>query len=79
MLARARTQLEANECAEVARQIRLLMERSGLSEAEFASRIGVGTHELSTYMAGTASPSAALLVRMRRLSDRFARMRSARS
>jgi len=79
VLGRARTQLEANECAEVARQIRLLMERSGLSETEFASRIGVGTQELSTYTAGTTSPSAALLVRMRRLSDRFARMRSARS
>lgn len=79
VLARARTQLEANECAEVARQIRLLMERSGLSETEFASRVGVGTQELSTYLGGTTSPSAALLVRMRRLSDRFARMRSARS
>ncbi|HEX7824889.1 MAG TPA: helix-turn-helix transcriptional regulator, partial [Mycobacterium sp.] len=65
--------------AEVARQIRLLMERSGLSETEFASRIGGGAQELSTYVAGTTSPSAALLVRMRRLSDRFARMRSARS
>ena len=54
-------------------------ERSGLSETEFASRIGVGAQELSTYVAGTTSPSAALLVRMRRLSDRFARMRSARS
>ncbi|MUL67435.1 transcriptional regulator [Mycobacterium sp. CBMA 234] len=78
VLGRARAQLEANECAEVARQIRLLIERSGLSETEFASRVGVGAQELSKYLTGSTSPSAALFVRMRRLSDRFARMRSAR-
>jgi DNA-binding transcriptional regulator YiaG len=79
VLTRTRAQLEANECAEVARQIRLLMDRSGLSQTEFASRIGVGAEELSTYLEGATSPSAALLVRMRRLSDRFARIRSTRS
>ncbi|MDR3662881.1 MAG: helix-turn-helix transcriptional regulator [Mycobacterium sp.] len=79
VLTRTRAQLEANECAEVGRQIRLLMDRSGLSEHEFASRTGIGAKELSTYLQGATSPSAALLVRMRRLSDRFARIRSPRS
>jgi len=78
VLARTRAHLEANECEEVARQIRLLVERSGLSVPEFASRIGVSGHELAAHLEGTSSPSASLLVRMRRLSDRFAKIRAAR-
>jgi hypothetical protein len=79
VLARTRTHLEANECEEVARQTRVLVERSGLGVPEFASRIGVRSDELSAYLEGTTSPSASLLVRMRRLSDRFAKIRAARS
>ena len=41
VLERARTHLEANERAEVARHVRLLIDRSGLGQHEFASRIGV--------------------------------------
>ena len=41
VLVRTREHLEANECAEVARHVRLLLERSGLAAQEFASRIGV--------------------------------------
>ncbi|MEZ0053401.1 hypothetical protein ABIA30_004430 [Mycobacterium sp. MAA66] len=78
VLARTRAHLEANECEEVARQIRLLLERSGLGVPEFASRIGVRGEELSAYLEGTTSPSASLLVRMRRLSDRFAKIRATR-
>jgi hypothetical protein len=79
VLARTRAHLEANECEEVARQIRVLLERSGLGVPEFASRIGVRSDELSAYLEGTTSPSASLLVRMRRLSDRFAKIRATRS
>lgn len=78
VLARTRAHLEANECEEVARQIRVLLERSGLGVPEFASRIGVRSDELSAYLEGTTSPSASLLVRMRRLSDRFAKIRATR-
>ncbi|WP_280825769.1 helix-turn-helix transcriptional regulator [Mycobacterium sp. OTB74] len=78
VLVRTRAHLEANECAEVARQVRLLLERSGLSDVEFASRIGAAGDELSAYLEGTTSPSASMLVRMRRLSDRFARARPGR-
>ncbi len=50
VLVRARSHLEANERAEVARHVRLLLDRSGLNEQEFASRIGVapsGSRDLS--------------------------------
>ena len=79
VLTRTREHLEANECAEVARNIQALMERSGLGPAEFASRIGVPTEEFGKYLSGAISPSASLMIRMRRLSDRFAKMRAQRS
>jgi hypothetical protein len=79
VLVRSREHLEANECAEVARHVRLLLDRSGLGQHEFASRIGVPTDRFSAYVEGTATPSASLMIRMRRLSDRFAKMRSERA
>jgi hypothetical protein len=79
VLERARTHLEANERAEVARHVRLLMDRSGLARQEFASRIGVAPDDLATYLDGSVSPSASLMIRMRRLSDRFVRVKNERS
>ncbi len=76
VLIRARNHLEANERAEAARHVRLLLDRSGLGEQEFASRIGVLTDDLAAYLDGTVSPPASLMIRMRRLSDRFAKMRA---
>lgn len=76
VLDRARAQLEANERAEVARHIKLLVDRSGLGQPEFASRIGVSADDLTAYLDGTVSPSASLMIRMRRLSDRFVRVKS---
>jgi hypothetical protein len=76
VLERARMHLEANERAEVARHVRLLMDRSGLAEQEFASRIGVEPGDLAAYLDGSISPSASLMVRMRRLSDRFVKVQS---
>jgi DNA-directed RNA polymerase specialized sigma24 family protein len=78
VLNRTREHLEANECAEVARHVQLLVERSGLGQQEFASRIGVPSQEFGTYLSGATSPSASLMIRMRRLSDRFAKMRNQR-
>lgn len=78
VLTRTREHLEANEREEVARHIRALLERSGLGQQEFASRIGVPTAEFATFLSGASSPSAALMVRMQRLSERFARMRTGR-
>ncbi|OBI82067.1 hypothetical protein [Mycobacterium sp. E740] len=78
VLTRTREHLEANERAEVARHVRVLLEHSGLGEQEFASRIGVPAQDFAAFLSGKTSPSAALMVRMKRLSDRFARMRSNR-
>ena len=47
VLTRAREHLEANERAEVAHHVRLLLERSGLGPQEFASRIGVPDEEFT--------------------------------
>ncbi|GBE63733.1 hypothetical protein MFM001_01950 [Mycobacterium sp. MFM001] len=78
VLDRARAHLEANEREEVARHVHLLMDRSGLGPREFASRIGVPVEELAGYLDARVSPSASLMIRMRRLSDRFAKSRSRR-
>ncbi|OBJ71253.1 hypothetical protein [Mycobacterium sp. 1274756.6] len=78
VLTRTRAHLEANERAEVARHVQLLIDRSGLGHPEFASRIGVPTEELSAYLDATVSPSASLMIRMRRLSDRFVKMKAQR-
>ncbi|MBW0016304.1 MAG: XRE family transcriptional regulator [Mycobacterium sp.] len=79
VLDRSRAHLEANERAEVARHVRLLIERSGLAELEFASRIGVAPEDLAAYLDGSTSPSASLMIRIRRLSDRFVKVKSVRS
>jgi hypothetical protein len=79
VLERARTHLEANERAEVARHVRLLIDRSGLNQDEFASRVGVAPEDLAAYLDGTTSPSASLMIRIRRLSDRFVKVKSPRS
>ncbi|MCA2241309.1 MULTISPECIES: helix-turn-helix domain-containing protein [Mycobacterium] len=79
VLERARAHLDANERAEVARHVRLLVDRSGLAQREFASRIGVSAEELGGYLDGSTSPTAALMIRIRRLSDRFVKVKSGRS
>jgi DNA-binding transcriptional regulator YiaG len=63
---RARKAAEAAERETVAAEVKALVRSSGLSRAEFASRIGTSTSRLSTYVTGKVTPSAALLVRMRR-------------
>jgi DNA-binding transcriptional regulator YiaG len=79
VLTRSREALEADERGEVARQIQVLIERSGLGVREFASRIGTSGEDLAAYLQGDVSPSAAQMVRMRRLSDRFAKMKAQRA
>lgn len=79
VLVRAREHLAAAERAEVARHVQLLLNRSGLGAPEFASRIGVEVDEFNSYLDGDVSPSASLMIRMGRLSDRFAKIRAQRS
>lgn len=66
-IARARAERELQERAEVAARIRVYVERSGLSRAEFARRVGTSRTRLSTYCTGKVTPSAALMLRMSRL------------
>lgn len=74
VLSRAREQAEARERASVAAEIRAAVVRSGLSRAEFASRIGTSASRLSTYISGKVTPAATLMLRVRRVADRESAM-----
>jgi DNA-binding transcriptional regulator YiaG len=76
VVARARERAAESERAEVASQVRDMVERSGMSQRDFAERIGTSRSRLSTYMSGKVVPSAALMVRMRRVERRAARSTS---
>lgn len=65
----ARQEMEAAERAKVAAEIQRLINQSGLSRQEFASRIGTSASRLSTYATGKVVPSAALLVRMQHVAQ----------
>ncbi len=65
---RARKLAADSEREGVAAEIRHLVDRSGLSKQDFAERIGTSRSRLSTYMSGKVVPSAALMVRMRRVA-----------
>ena len=65
IVARAREAAEASERQAVAVEVVRLIDESGLSRAEFASRIGTSASRLSTYATGKVTPSAALVIRMR--------------
>ena len=70
-IASARARAEADERAAVADEVSSLVEQSGLSPSEFALRVGTSRSRLSTYRHGRVTPSAALVVRMRRLVGRL--------
>jgi len=69
VVARARADAARSERAEVAAEVRKLVSDSGLSGHDFAERIGTSRSRLSTYMSGKVVPSAALMVRMRRIAS----------
>lgn len=68
VIARARARAERSERSEVGREIREAIARSGLTSTEFAARIGTSRSRLSTYASGRVVPSAALMVRIRRVA-----------
>lgn len=70
VIADAREAAEADERRAVAAEISCLVAESGLSRADFASRIGTSASRLSTYVNGKVTPSASLLVRMREVAER---------
>ena len=63
-----RARAERAERDEVADQLRTLLDHSGLTQGEFASRMGTSRSRLSTYLSGKVVPSAALVVRARRVA-----------
>lgn len=67
VISHARARAEESERLAVATEIRRAIAASGLSRAEFASRIGTSASRLSTYATGKVAPSATLIVRIRRL------------
>jgi DNA-binding transcriptional regulator YiaG len=72
LIRRARAQAERAEREAIAADVRQLIASSGLSRADFAAAIGSSTSRLSTYTTGKVTPSAALVLRMRRVAARQA-------
>lgn len=70
VVASARDAAKESERQAVANEVQWLIEASGLTRAEFASQIGTSTSRLSTYATGKVTPSAGLLLRMRRVASR---------
>jgi DNA-binding transcriptional regulator YiaG len=69
VVSQARKLAADSERADVAAEVRDLVGRSGLSKQDFAGRTGTSRSRLSTYMSGKVTPSAALMVRMRRVTQ----------
>ncbi|MDN5795764.1 MAG: helix-turn-helix domain-containing protein [Intrasporangium sp.] len=67
----ARSATEGGERTAVAGEVDELVRQSGLTLAAFADRIGTSASRMSTYRSGRVIPSAALLLRMRRLVERL--------
>ncbi|MCL2782088.1 MAG: helix-turn-helix transcriptional regulator [Actinomycetia bacterium] len=70
IIERSRARAARSEKQAVATQIADAVASSGLSQREFASRIGTSQPRLSSYLAGKVTPSASLLVRIARVADR---------
>jgi DNA-binding transcriptional regulator YiaG len=68
VIERARQDAADAERDEVAGEVRDLVSRSGLSQQDFAVRLGTSRPRLSTYMSGKVTPSASLMVRMRHVT-----------
>ena len=75
VIERARRDAEAAERDAVATEVKRLINNSGLSRREFASRIGTSTSRLSTYATGKVVPSATLLLRMQTIVNLETRKR----
>jgi DNA-binding transcriptional regulator YiaG len=68
MVEQARKLAVESERGEAAAEVRRLVNDSGLSQRDFADRIGTSRSRLSTYMSGKVMPSASLMVRIRRIA-----------
>ncbi len=69
ILKRARDQWDHDARDEVARRLRDSLQRSGLSQRQFATRLGTSPSRFSTYLTGKVIPGADLLVRAERVAS----------
>lgn len=72
VIERVRQEAADAEREQVAGEIRDLVARSGLSQRDFALRLGTSRPRLSTYLSGKVTPSAALMIRVRRIAAQAA-------
>lgn len=72
MIALQRERAERADREEVARELRALVEQSGLGQRDFALRLGTSRTRLNTYLTGRVTPSAATLLRARRVTGALA-------
>lgn len=63
---RARLDMEHAERDAVSARVCAAIAASGLTAADFASRVGTSASRLSTYASGKVTPSAAMLLRIER-------------
>jgi DNA-binding transcriptional regulator YiaG len=68
-LARARSDREQAERSTVAARVRAAIAKSGLTQTEFAARIGTSRSRLSTYASGRVTPAATMLLRIERAAQ----------
>jgi len=66
---RARMDAENADRVAVAARVCDAVARSGLSNGDFARLVGTSGSRLSTYLSGTVTPSAAMLVRIERTAE----------
>lgn len=74
----ARRLAEEDERRAVADHIRTTIASTGLTQREFAALVGTSPSRLSTYVTGTVTPSAAMLLRINRMA-KHTRTAAARS
>lgn len=69
-----REQSERHDRQLVAREIRRLVAVSGMTQRQFAGMCGASAPRLSTYVNGLVTPSASMMVRFTRASERAQRL-----
>ncbi|HWJ11942.1 MAG TPA: helix-turn-helix transcriptional regulator [Nocardioides sp.] len=62
----ARESVQLSEREVIARSIRALIAESGLTQRAFARRVGTSPSRISSYVQGSVTPSAAMMLRIRR-------------
>jgi hypothetical protein len=67
-ISRARDEADRRDREEVASRVRSAVTHSALTAGRFADLVGTSASRLSTYMNGKVTPSAAMLVRIERVS-----------